>query len=78
LKCGEPEEIITRALDSRRKTWLEITNPTSSANYLRLCSVDENVSAQRAEFFHKMNHDPAYALSIINDPFRLLPDVFEA
>lgn len=78
LKGGEPEEIITRALESRRKTWLEVTNPTSAGNYLRLCSEDEKVSAQRAEFFHNMNHDPAFALGVIGDQFRLLPDAFDA
>ena len=78
LKRGEPEEVITRALESRRKTWLEVANPTSSENYLRLCSEDEQVSAQRAEFFLKMNQDPAFALDVMQDQFRLLPDTFEA
>lgn len=50
----------------------------SSANYLRLCSVDEKVASQREEFFHKMNNDPAFAFGFLADQFKLLPDAFEA
>jgi hypothetical protein len=77
LKRDEPEDIITRALESRRKTWLEVADPTSSSNYLRLCSEDENISEQRAEFFARMNSHPAFALGVVQDQFRLLPDAFE-
>ena len=78
LKGNEKDEILTTALLSRRDVWLNKTNPMSQGNYLRLCSIDPDVAAEREGFFAKLREDPTFARSIQAAFGDLLPSTFES
>lgn len=75
---GETEDLINRAVESRRSVWLNIVNPQSQKNYLSLCSTDKEISQERSAFFSKVNSDPSFALAVVGSQFDLLPDDLES
>ena len=79
IRClgGEGEDIVQVAADSRRNTWLSVTDPMSRDNFLRLCSRDPEVSKDREDFFHKLKTDKAFSMALFVAVGQLLPDTFE-
>ena len=65
------------AADSRRDTWLNVTNPMSHDNFLRLCSQDPGVSKNRDFFFEKLRTDKEFSVAVANSLYNMLPDNFE-
>ena len=80
IRClgGEGEHIVQAAADSRRNTWLSVTDPMSRDNFLRLFSRDPEVCKDREDFFHKLKTDEAFAMALHVSVGHLLPDAFEA
>lgn len=79
VRClrGEGDGVVRAAAESRRDTWLSVTDPMSRDNYLRLCSEEPEVSSSRAGFFTKLSTDEGFATAIHASLGALLPDVFE-
>ncbi|CAK7227425.1 hypothetical protein SCUCBS95973_006538 [Sporothrix curviconia] len=78
LRAGEPDALVTGAVEARRQTWLEVINPVSQQNFRRLCSVEASDATERETFFGQLNTaDPAF-LAMLGNPKFLLPDAFEA
>lgn len=65
------------AADSRRDTWIRVTDPMSHGNYLRLCSEDPGVSKGRDVFFEKLRTDKEFSVALGKSLDDMLPDNFE-
>ncbi|KIV90853.1 hypothetical protein PV10_05459 [Exophiala mesophila] len=77
LRGGEPDEIITKAAEARRSTWLSFINPTSQTNFRRLFSVEDADASEREAFFKKLNQADEQFLAAARSHTNLLPDDFE-
>lgn len=65
------------AANSRRDTWLNVTNPMSHDNFLRLWSQDPEISKNRDAFFEKLRTDKEFSVIVVNSLYDMLPDTFE-
>ena len=61
IKDGEAESLVTACAESRRRAWLEVTNPASQINVRRLRASDEDAVKEREHFFYSLNTDPDFA-----------------
>ncbi|EXJ66226.1 uncharacterized protein A1O5_10842 [Cladophialophora psammophila CBS 110553] len=77
LRRGESDEIITKATEARRSTWLNFTNPVSQANFRRLFSVEDRDDSEREAFFQKLKQGDEQFLAEARSHSNLLPDAFE-
>lgn len=78
LRGGEPDSIVTEAVESRRKTWLGFVNPVSQGNFRRLFATDEAEVADREAFFEQLSTRDEQLLASMESFTNLLPDNFEA
>lgn len=76
---GENDSLLTSCADSRRTTWLEVTNKLSQDNMARLYASDPSTIAAREGFFQKLN-DPVngqtFAKMVQNGFSRMIPEDF--
>jgi 2-polyprenyl-6-methoxyphenol hydroxylase-like FAD-dependent oxidoreductase len=54
----ESDELLTKYADTRRKAWLKVTNPESTAFKHRVSSMEPEHVEERTKFFDALNNDP--------------------
>lgn len=54
LRDGEDNLLLTDCANSRRQTWIEVTNKMSQANLDRMAGFDPETVKARDGFFHKL------------------------
>lgn len=79
LTKGEPDELVTKAMEARRNIWVNLTNPVSQANFKRLHATDSAVESERLGFFERLNgKDNLAFVKTLGGFANLLPDTFES
>jgi 2-polyprenyl-6-methoxyphenol hydroxylase-like FAD-dependent oxidoreductase len=77
LKLGESEDLLSEYEGTRRKAFLEFTNPLSIANKERMTSTDPAKVAEREWFFNKLNTDEDFHLMINRGMDHAMEETFE-
>jgi len=77
LKLGESDDLLSDFAETRRKAFLEFTNPLSIANKERLTSTDPKTVAERNWFFNKLNTDDEFQKIVNQGMDRAMENTFE-
>ena len=78
LLLGESEDLLSEYERTRRRAFLEWTNPLSIGNKERLTSTDPEKVAERQEFFKSLNTDPEYVKVVLGKRMEgAMPELFE-
>ena len=77
IKGGESEQVLRRCADSRRQTWLDITNNLSQANVSRLHAFDAEGSQAREPFLPKPKTDDPFPKMMRAGFDKMIPETFE-
>jgi 2-polyprenyl-6-methoxyphenol hydroxylase-like FAD-dependent oxidoreductase len=78
VKGKEPETLLTECANSRRQTWIDVTNQLSRANLHRLRGHDPETVAARDGFFQKLNTDSSFPQVVRAGMNKILAETFEA
>ncbi|ETI24453.1 hypothetical protein G647_03822 [Cladophialophora carrionii CBS 160.54] len=78
LSRGEPDSLLTECAETRRQTWLTVTDVLSQANIQRLYRFDDQgIVAAREAFFKRSNEDANFARDVRRGLDKMLSNTFE-
>ena len=75
LTKKEPDTLLTQYAETRRKAWLTVTDPESTAFKHRLSSTEPQHIKDREGFFYALNNDPNVYTHIANSMNEVLEDL---
>ena len=77
LKLGASDDLLSEYERTRRKAFLEFTNPLSIGNKERLTSTDPEKVAERECFFDKLNTEPQFHVVVNRSMDKAMEETFE-
>jgi 2-polyprenyl-6-methoxyphenol hydroxylase-like FAD-dependent oxidoreductase len=77
LKLGESDELLSEYERTRRKAFLEFTNPLSISNKERLTSTDPAKVGEREWFFNKLKTDDEFHVMVNRGMDKAMEETFE-
>jgi len=77
LKLGESDDLLSDYESTRRRAFLEFTNPLSIGNKERLTSIDPEKVAEREFFFNKLNTEPDFHILVNRSMDKAVEETFE-
>jgi 2-polyprenyl-6-methoxyphenol hydroxylase-like FAD-dependent oxidoreductase len=72
---GESDNLLTKYATVRRKAWVEVTNPESTAFKYRVSSMKPEHVEERKHFFDALNNDPNIHKFIANSMNEVLEEL---
>lgn len=71
---GESDDLLSQYAEVRRKAWVDVTNPESTAFKYRVSSMAPEHVEERKHFFDALNNDPNIHKMIANSMNEVLND----